>query len=418
MAKCDWYGYYEWHYPADLKRNSRYKNTNTLRVAGKISEQLSPLPETDDEAKEKYRHMVKVWKIWDLREKMRMVFTDGGEKFLLEEPMDVRRDGSPILPHAILRYHNRLKNEFYPVPPVYNWISPQNELNETREMQKVHRKRFIRKFQSVNGAVEEGEQEKWESGGDGTLIKTTRENAITPITDAPLDPTVVRNIPQTKEDFTEISGVTGEQQGVSEADTATQANIMDVQSRIRESKARVQVADFLADLAKAAMEIVERRMTLPFWISTNVDLNSPAAPVEAAEVAKTWQTITRDDLGSLDYDVVVDVDSMTPVVEAGERNGWMQALQIVANPVSGPMILGSELLLRKTLGYFGVHNEKDIAALKQYGQQMLMLQMMAQQQQQGATTQQGGEAAPGPTPDNADIAGQLSQQIGTSQQIV
>jgi len=334
-----------------------------LRAAGKVSKEIEPDLESDTEYKEQFRDMVKLWKIFDLRERKLRIMIEGMDKFLLEDDLETRRDGTPIVPIGILRFHNRLR-EFYPLPPVFNWIPVQNELNETREMQRIHRKRFKRKFQMRAGGIVDGELEKWENGGDGTLIVTSIDDAIKPIADAPLDPTVVRNIPQTKQDFQEVAGITGEQEGVAESETATQANILDVRSRIRESKGRAQVAEFLAALAKLAMEIIERRMSLPFWIRTNVDLSSPAASQEAAEVEQAWKLITVQELGQMDYDVTVKVDSMTPMVEAGEREGWVQALSLLANPATGPMILANDVLLRKTLGYFGASEPSLYSALR------------------------------------------------------
>lgn len=410
LERCEWFAYYEWHYIADLKANPRYKNTSNLKATGQLKD--SEKSETVDADADAHKNMVKVWKRWNLRReadgsRMRYVWVEGGDKFLLEEPYK-------IFPFAGLKFDERL-DEWYPLPPTFNWISPQNELNETREQQRVHRKRFNRMFQALAGAfASEEEKAKWAEGEDGTLLEVTRDEAIKPIADAPLDPTVVRNIPQTKEDFREISGISGEERGVAEAETATQANIIQLQSRVRESFGRVQVAQWLSKIGTIMLETIREYMSLPFWIKVNVDLNSPDATQEALRVGYLWQQIEGENLGDMNFDISVDVESLSPVAEESERNSWLQMLTVITNPTLQIPLATSEVLLRKTVGYFGIKSEREISEIQKAMSMSLMVaaqQAMAQTQaKQGGTP---GEAAPGPTPTNQDIQGQLQQQMPT-----
>ena len=409
MERCDWVGYYEWQYPSDLKRNRRYKGTRDLKTTGKLAEDYSPGIYTDMEEQNELRNMCRVWKVWDLREKKRRDWAEGNDKFLLEEPLDDWEDGSPVIPFADLRPNQRL-DEFYPLPPTFNWISPQDELNETREMQKIHRKRFVRKFQARDGSIKEGEKDKWESGEDGAIITILQEPGIVPITDAPLDPAISRNIPQTKEDFREISGVSSENLGIAQAETATQANIIETSTQVRETKAKDQVATWLAKIGMLAIYFLRKRMVLPFWIQVNTDLQSPGARMEAQEIARSWQQIQREDLDGVDTEVTVDVESIAPLNDPAERTAWLQALQVVADPLRGPIIMASDVLLRKTMRFFNITNEKELLALKQFGVQAVQMMLAAQQ-----ATQSGGQpgaAGPQQPPTNEDIVGQLSQQMG------
>lgn len=407
LSRCDWYAYYEWHYPEDLKRNKRYKNTSNIHSTGRLQSEASPSSYTNADEEADHRNMVKVWKVFDLRAKTRYDFGEGNDKFLLEEPLDLWEDGTPVSPHAVLMKNPRL-DEFYPLPPVYNWISPQDELNETREMQRVHRKRFLRKFMA-DPAIPEEEILKWENPIDGLLIRG-KVDGIQPIADAPLDPTVVRNIPQTKEDFREISGVSGEQRGISEAETATQANIIDIESRIRQTKAKDQIASWLGQIGKLALYYLRKRMVLPFWVAMNTDMQAQGAPIQAMNVANGYMQIKAEDLDGVDTEITVDATSLAPTNEAAERQDWIQALAIVTDPVRGPMLLASDVLLRKTLGLFGIRNEKEIAELRAFGVQTLQMLMMSQQAQAGPV---GGQSSPGPgpTPNNQEIAGQIQRQL-------
>ena len=409
ITRCDWVAYFEWHYPEDLKRNRRYKNTTRINSTGRVQGEASPTTYDNADEEAEHRNMVKVWKIYDIRAKKRIDFGEGNDKFFLEEDLDQWEDGTPVIPFAVLQKHPRL-DEFYPLPAVYNWISPQDELNETREMQKVHRKRFLRKF-IADPSIPEEEIAKWEQPIDGLLLRG-KIDSIAPIPDAALDPTVVRNIPQTKDDFREITGTSAEQRGISQAETATQANIIDISSRIRETKARDQISSWLAEIGKLALYFIRKRMVLPFWIALNTDMQAEGASLQAMKVVEGYQQIRAEDLDGVDTEVTVDITTLAPVNESQERQDWIQALQIVTDPVRAPILLASNVLLRKTLGLFNIRDEKEIAELRAFGVQTLQMLMMAQQQQQSAGGVGGNQTPrPGPTPSRDEIAGQIQRQV-------
>ena len=411
LGRCDWVAYFEWHYPEDLKRNKRYKNITNIQSTGKLQGEAAPTTYSDADEQSKYRDMVKVWKIFDLRAKKRLDLGEGNEKFFLEEDLDLWEDGTPVVPFSVLMKHPQL-DEFYPLPPVFNWISPQDELNETREMQKVHRKRFLRKY-IADPSITPEELAKFEQPIDGVIL-TGKTDGIVPISDAPLDPTIVRNIPQTKDDFREISGSPSEHRGIAEAETATQANIIDIQSRIRDTKARDQIGSWLAKIGKLALYYLRKRMVLPFWIQLNADMQAAGAPIRVLSIAKDYAQIRAEDLDGVDTEVTVDITSLAPANESQERQDWIQALVLVTDPVRAPMLLASDVLLRKTLGLFNIRNEKEIQELKAFGVQTLKMLMMSQQMQQGGPAGQGGEAKPGPTPSREEIAGQIQRQLPTA----
>jgi hypothetical protein len=88
----------------------------------------------------------------------------------------------------------------------------------------------------------------------------------------------------------------------------------------------------------------------------------------------------------------------------------MAALQLV---VAQPMIVTSEILLRKTLSYYNIRNENEIQEIRKAG--MMMMAMQAQQAQQAkGIPGQAGAQGPGQTPGNSDIQGQLMAQMGAA----
>ena len=410
LGRNSWCGYYEWHYPADLKRNKQYKNTNTIKITGQVRSETAAIEDEESEeegAAGRYKNMAKVWKIWDNRTKKKMVWVDGGDKFLVEKTY--RR-----LPFADLKFHERL-DQYLPLPVVFNWKSPQDELNETREMQRTHRKRFYRRYTYVDGAIDIEEIEKLETGGDGVYAKSNRDEPLRPVPDAPLDSAILRNIPLTKDDFREISGVGGDQRNVAESETATQAQIMDVRSRVRESWARVQVANWLARIARLMIEEIRDNFTLPMMIRINVDPLAPSAGEQALKTAVLWQQIQSEELVS-SYDVSVDIESLSPMSEDAKRQQWTQLLTIFSSPQLLAALSVSDVIMRKTLGYYGITSEREIQGFKQAIQQLLMMQIaMAQAQSGGGGGGPVGQepAQPGAKPDVAAIMKQIENQLPT-----
>ena len=382
LDENDWVGYSEWHYVEDVVRNPRYKHTDKLRAGGRLSD-VSATDVPEDESKR--ANMVKLWKLWDLRLKMRHVIADGHDRFLMENK------SYDYLPFAALKYFE-IPDEWYPLPQVYNWLGPQDELNETREAQRNHRRRFYRRYTYKTGNIDTTELEKLETGGDGVYAQSNVDNPLSPVPDAPLDGSVWANLPATKDDFMQISGITGEQRGVSEADTATQANIVDMRSRVRESSQRMIVAQWLGQIARLMWLTLRDKMQLPFWIKLHTDPANPD-PAELLRVLKGWQQIRADQLAEVDLDVSIDVGSMSPVTEDQQRLAWNQVLALLTNPALLMVLMQSETLLKKTLGYYGIRSQREIAEIQKVGQAVLMMAASAGAGGPGATA-----TASGPTP--------------------
>lgn len=399
LQNCDWCGYYEWHRIDDIKANKRYKNTSGLKATGRLKDQDASSAIDDEERQQS--GMVKLWFIWDNRGKKRLVFAQGGEKFLMEESFS-------FLPFAILKFNER-PGKFYPLPETYNWVHPQRELNDTREMQRLHRKRAVRRYRR-NGSVTQEEFDKLVDGEDMVCIETPHAEDITPIQDAPLDSAVARNIPQSQDDFTRVSGISGEAQEVAQSETATQANLIALASKVREASRRKVVARWLADLGRVMLLTMVDKMALPVWIKKNVDPESPLAMAEAMEIAEIWSSIEAEDLGSIDNDITVDITSLSPVAQEQERAEWMAFLQVITNPTLGAILAQSPSLLRKTAGLFNMHNERDLVEIQGAMQKAALLQAMTMAQGTSGKAS-GGGIGPGPTPSNPEIAGQLSEQL-------
>jgi hypothetical protein len=403
----DWLGYFEWMHPEDIKATRGWDNKDQeYQTRANVSKKYQvEMGGSLDERNRRYG-LVKVWKVWDLRTKERHVFpADGTDFFVYKEPYKT-------FPLSFIRPYPVL-DSFYPLPPVYNWISPQRELNEIRNTQRTHRRRARRRYMMTKGGVEAPELDKLENGPDMTVIEVARQDALKALEDAPLGSTVQNEVGQTEDDFMRISGVGGEQQGISESTTATQANIIDVNAKIRDSFGRKEIGEWVSDGMFQMLSLLREKAALPLFVMVNVDWSGPQALQEAQKVQAIWQRIEATDLGSFDFDVTVDVDSLSPMNEDQKRQNWNQVLSVFANPTLMQILMSSDVMLKKTMGFYGVKSDRELQEIKQAMAMVLQqLAMAAQAQAQakgvGGGKQTGaGAAGPGPTPGNTDIAQQL-----------
>lgn len=393
LLRNDWCGYYEWQYLEDVKSNKNYQNTAQLRSTGTIDSSVRP--EDDDNGRnyddiEKHHGMVKIWKIYDLRRKVRHVIAEGHKKFLQEDrPFK-------FLPFAVIKFHDIL-DSFYPMPPVYNWLGPQDEINETREMQRAHRRRFYRRYTYRQGTIEKDELEKLENGGDGVYAEANVDDPLKPVADAPLSADVWKNLDESKTDFLAVSAVGGEQRGVAESDTATQASIIDQRARLRESAARNKVSKWLARIARLMLLTIRENMALPIMVKTSTD---PFVEGLNATKVALWQEIKAEELEGTDLDFFIDLSSMSPVSEEAQRNSWNAVLALISNPTVISLLGRSEVLLRKTLTLYGIKSETEIQEIKRIMMEIQMEQAMAAQMAMMA----GKPAGPGVGPQKKPTA--------------
>ena len=386
LGENDWAGYYEWHFVEDVKANPDYKHTATLKPSGSLAG-TDPDTSSDPDAK-KYAGMVKLWKIWDLRSKVKHVIAEGHDKWLQE--------GKPYkhLPFAALKFHE-IPDEWYPLPPVTNWIAPQDEINETRESRRVHRKRFYRRYLRTP-LLSQTEYDKLNDGGDGACAEVPDLTVmpLQPVQDAGLGPDTDKHLMESQADFNEIAGSSAESRGEAEADTATQANIINVRQQIRESFGRTQVAEWLSQICRLILICVIEKMQYPMWVKINSD---PFAmdQMQALKLQQGWQMIKSEQLGDLDVDVKIELSSMSPVTEDSQRMAWNQVLALLTNPALLMVLMASEPLLKKTLGFYGIKSDAEIKEIQKVGQLTLLMQTMAAQ---GAAGGAGMPGAPGADP--------------------
>src|ERR1051325_6893189 len=177
-------------------------------------------PEDDEEV------YIDTWEVYDLKKREFLVLAEDADDLLIQ-PRTVP-EGIERHPFSVLRFTLRDKSP-YPIPPVSPALDPQKEYCLTRSRRVTHRKRFNRKYEVVVSKFEDADTEipKIENGADGTCVRVLAPGAVNPIQDAPLDQQEILETEMMNNDLVEALGTPGNARGVANADSATEASILD-----------------------------------------------------------------------------------------------------------------------------------------------------------------------------------------------
>lgn len=380
LEECNWCAYYKWARIEDLQANPNL-DTEKLNWAGGRSQDFVESeygPEVDELVRS--GDICKLWHVFDIRAKKELLIADPQATHLAT--IKYKR-----LPIKDLRFH-KLTEGFYPLPPATNWKSPQDEYNEAREQFRNHRKRFTRKFLFSDASiVDEEEVNKLMNGGDGTFVRAQGDlrNAVAAVENADLGATSQIMMSVTKDDFNNISGVTEEERGQAGRTTATQANIVNQKAAIRDSRSRLQIADFLSRIGKEILLTFEENFTYGQWVRM-VNKEFGVASDMQGDLA-VWHEVFAADLedensdSELSFDVDISLDSMSPVENDQQRQAF---ILFISTLQQFPELSADPELVRETAFKCGYRNEKSIKNLVLIGQLMLTQKL-----------QQLGMAAPG-----------------------
>lgn len=406
-----WVGYYDYYYTRDLRNSKNITWPSKGDIVGNefLSAELISGGNVTNYGKTSPESMLnmqtygvnKCWHIWDLIAKKRYLFLDT----YMEEPLfeeDFER-----LPFIDLRWIFRTEG-FYPVPLAFNWLSPQDEINEAREQTRSYRRRFTRKFQYKKGGVSTTESEKFASGPDGVIIENTDGIGITPIQNPDQTATTTNALIIAKDDFQTVSNSTSSLQP-SDRQTATEANIHQQKSQIAESAEQLDVADFYCGVGRELLATMQERMEIPMWIkmANNGLENGPIVDMQSMQ--PLFQQITSQDLrDGYDMSIDLEVSNETPQAAAQSQQSFVQFLTLVQN---FPAIAMSPVLIRYAAKVSGFRDER---VIHQY-QQVALLSMAAKAAQ--AAAQQGQPSLSGAmqqvAPNQANVLKEKIAQMAT-----
>lgn len=369
LERCNWIGYYEFVRTEDILANKKsFKNVDSKDWPTNRSDDFYFDEGADKESEFTTRgDFTKIWKIWDVKYRKFSIILEDQEKCILQD--DFQR--LPLFP---LRWDLRRKG-FYPVPATFNWKSPQDEYNESRNQMRAHRRRVRQMWQMVEQTVDPDEIEKFVHGPDGTVIAVKRDQAIQPINNAPLDSSIINSLNISSSDFDKVSGTSNPMRGMSDRTTATEAATIEQRSRVREEVDRTIVAEWLCAIAKETLLIIIERFSEPFWIKRLKDPSTEEVGEDVQVLSQQYQMVHSAMLeDKTDFDVSISVDSMSPVTNEAEKKKFFEFISIVQN---FPVMSLHPTLIREAAYRCDYRNEQVIQAV----QKMAQLAMVAKEEE-------------------------------------
>lgn len=388
LSRCDSYGYYEYVHKEDLLVLKKLLNRDKIETASATVYSKNEQGQRSNDMQD--INIVKIWHIWDNKAKERLIILDDPCVTIFVKKLERQNifDYRPDLRVTV--------DSFYPVPPVFHWLSSQNELNETRQQLKKHRRRFNRQHQVAEGQIDQGEIDKFEEGIDGALIMVKREGAISPILNAPLDSSNAQATVTSSSDLNEISGISSNDRQIADRTTATESNIINQRANVRQVAERDRVAYWICQGGREVLLLARDKFILGIWAEITTD-NKETLLSEIQQNKTAYQFVTSEDLkDGFDFKIDIDVSSMSVSAKQEEKQSFMEFLAIVAQY---PAIAMSPTLVREAALRVGYRNEKVIKEM----------QKMALLQQAGVQSQ-----VPGLQPGNPNAQGITAQQTPNS----
>ena len=318
---------------------------------------------------QKESEFVDVWEIYDLDNNETLTMAEDAEDLLIKpRPTAPGVEGHP---YSILRFTLR-DNSPYPIPPVSPAIDPQKEISLSRSQWLTHRKRFNRKYEfDVSRADDPDlEIEKLEIGGDGTVLRT-RGGAVTVIQEASMDQQRISELIALDNDVVEALGSPGNARGVANADSATEASILDNRLEIREGDRLSMVVDWITDFASKLDQLVQ------FHIEEDeaVKITGPQG--------EFWKIIRQQDYEEIEgeFEYSVNVGASRPRLPDIERAQLMAFFSQVIIPF--PQILTLPATMKRMAELFHLEDDVMIEEMRQLGLDMLSGKMPMPGQQGG-----------------------------------
>ena len=335
LSDASWVAFGMYRRIEDLKKDSRYHNTDKL--VGTVDqrqewERLDGSPiQTSDRRSEppssgrghKDLEQVMIWEIWDRRRQRLMTYAENHEKALQYDEWPQSYDRFPAETLLFTEY----PDELYGPPDLFHGLWSQNAYNEMNSMTLNHVTRFVRKYLIKRGAVDERAKEQLEAPVDGMGVEVDSEragDAIVPLSDAPIpnDWWMVRN--NFRDDHDRITGQTDFMRGVAEkVDTATEARALqsNVSTRVNDSRAIVE--DFAVRIVKQLLAIDAQTLEVPAMI--------PVVGPEGALALGKFNAIQNKETLFAETDVEIEMGSMQPANAVTRKGDALQLFEIWRN---------------------------------------------------------------------------------------
>jgi len=354
-------------------KDKRFKRADILNIQGrkvKEDEKKGGFFAPNTGPSDKLDEIVTLWEIYDLEEKNWLIIAEEGERPLIKPKPTP--PGIEDHPFAVLRFTLRDRSP-YPIPIVFPALDPAKELSLSRSRTLTHRKRFNRKYEVDVTRFEDPDTEiaKLETGDDGTIIRVMALGGIQPIKDAPLDQQNMLEMQELKRDIAEAFGSPGAARAIADADSATEAGILEKHLEIREGDRLSVVVDFVTTIARKLDQLVQFHIT-----------GDEAVKITGPQ-GEEWAHISEKDYAKIEgeFEYSVNVGATQPRLPEIERSQWIAFLSQVVIPL--PAILTKPSVMRRMAEMFHIEDEAALEEFKELGEAIVSGQIAAPGQQGG-----------------------------------
>ncbi len=385
LERGDWCGYYQYYDISDLKNVKNLKSDYLKDAVSLTPDEYSVEASlTSDGTEKPLQNTLKVWHIWDFRAKKRFLFLDVSSEVIWET--EFKRN-----PLKTIRWD--IDNDgWYPIPPVYQWLSPQNEYNESREMMRNYRKRFNRKYQSVGAKLDQDEMDKLTSNEDGSVINVEVADQIRPISNPDLSGVVKESLVISRDDFNEVAGQSSADRGRSDRTTATETQRIAAKSDIRDSSEDAKMMGLYRAIGREALLTMSERFVEGTWAQLSSDPGEQF--LGDINPDKTYQYVTGEEMDDgYDFKIDCEIISSSPLKNEEEKKKFIEFLSLVSN---FPQVSISPIMVRECAYRVGYRNEKVIMEMQKTAQ----LTMLGQVNQAAGNTM-----GPGGNPKAQQVVG-------------
>jgi len=249
------------------------------------------------------------------------------------------------------------------MPPISQLLDAQKATNDIRTKMVIHRKRFNRKYVLSRQFFSDPDDaaSKLTYGEDGTVLITETGDsrmAVSAIQDAQLDQQTYLEIAALNGDLVETLSTSGESRGLPEADSATQAALIDKRLEVREGDMLSQVVDWVTDIARKLDQLVQAHITE----DEAVRITGPQG--------EFWELVKPTDYQEIEgeFEYSVNVGAMLPRLPQIERSQWLAFLQILQG---FPHLMTNKRLMMHMAELHHIEDEGMIEEFMRLGQQIL-----------------------------------------------
>ncbi len=335
LEDCPWIDHVVLRRLDDVKNTKMY--TNTANLNGTHMEMMYKKEQASDYLKELTSGVdyVEIHEIRDYKRGEIKAFVPGHEGWIRKPEQDVLQIEG--LPYVDFTFNEDC--EYYWGPSDVQLMEPQQlEINETKTQAMLHRRIALVKFIVEDKAIDDGEIEKMLSEKVGPVVKV---KGIPTQVVSLLQPHIPQDLTmwseQIRSEVRSLLGHSRQHMGEAPPGRRTKFEMQVVQGgrEIRMDERRDIVATALSKLVRKTNQIIFDR-----WDKEQV------AQVVGYDGARYWVAYTGKE-NRAEYNVKVDVESMTPITKAGKKREIVEIIQMLGKNPRANIDYLMKMLLRE-----------------------------------------------------------------------